>query len=93
MCWFAPAGFFMCFNKRTDAKYFLALFAATAYFFSLKMVRLIILMGPITAALAGMALAAGGEWAIAQAFIGVDEDDTAEDDKKTKRSEPKKKCA
>jgi dolichyl-diphosphooligosaccharide--protein glycosyltransferase len=59
-------GFIMCFKNRTDSKYFTMFYAIMAYFFSNKMMRLIILMGPIASALGGAAIAAGLEWSFAQ---------------------------
>ncbi|EKX35244.1 hypothetical protein GUITHDRAFT_118589 [Guillardia theta CCMP2712] len=53
-------------NCRADAKFFLVLYGIIGYFFSLKMVRLVLLMGPITSALAGIALGAFGEWGVHQ---------------------------
>ena len=49
-------------------KYFGLLFGATAYFFSLKMNRLILLMGPVAALLGGYAVARIIAWAYAQLF-------------------------
>mmetsp|Transcript_20649 Transcript_20649/g.43399 ORF Transcript_20649/g.43399 Transcript_20649/m.43399 type:complete len:811 (-) Transcript_20649:77-2509(-) len=78
MCYFSPIGFLMCCFRRTDAKYFLVFYAVIAYFFSLKMVRLIILTGPIASALGGMAIAAIVEGALSQLnpkFVIADEDE------------------
>jgi dolichyl-diphosphooligosaccharide--protein glycosyltransferase len=46
------------------------LYGAMAYYFASKMVRLIILMAPVASALAGVAIAWGIEWALAQ-FLEV----------------------
>lgn len=54
----APAGLVISlFSFRTDGKYFLAAYALIAYHFSRKMSRLIIILGPISSSLAGIALA------------------------------------
>lgn len=48
--------------NRDKAKTFLVLYGVIAYFFSTKMVRLVLLMAPISSALGGIALGAAGEW-------------------------------
>jgi hypothetical protein len=75
-----PARAVMCFKERTDSKYFLIFYAITAYFFSLKMVRLIVLMGPIASALGGLAISSGIEWSIAQAFNHADGETSSDDE-------------
>eukprot|EP00292_Cryptomonas_paramecium_P007625 CAMPEP_0113686126 /NCGR_PEP_ID=MMETSP0038_2-20120614/15104_1 /TAXON_ID=2898 /ORGANISM="Cryptomonas paramecium" /LENGTH=344 /DNA_ID=CAMNT_0000606389 /DNA_START=313 /DNA_END=1344 /DNA_ORIENTATION=+ /assembly_acc=CAM_ASM_000170 len=68
MCYAAPVGFSRALlHRRTDADLFLVLYAVIAYFFSSKMVRLIIIMGPMTSALSGMAIGPALEWSIRQA--------------------------
>mmetsp|Transcript_38477 Transcript_38477/g.62276 ORF Transcript_38477/g.62276 Transcript_38477/m.62276 type:complete len:795 (-) Transcript_38477:40-2424(-) len=67
-CYLAPLGFVLCLFGRTDAKYFLILYAIIAYFFSAKMVRLIILLGPIASVLSGVSLAKLVEWSYDQFF-------------------------
>jgi len=67
-CYLAPMGFLFSFQEVTDAKIFLLLYALVAYFFSAKMVRLIILLGPIASSLSGVALAKVLEWAYDQFF-------------------------
>lgn len=53
----APVGLVLCLLfQLTDAKFFISLYACFAYFFSSKMVRLIIFLGPVASALAGVAL-------------------------------------
>lgn len=70
LCYFAPAGFVLSLFRTTRANYFLVLYALTAYYFANKMNRLIILMGPIASALAGVAIGKGCEWALYQ-FVAV----------------------
>mmetsp|Transcript_79005 Transcript_79005/g.115711 ORF Transcript_79005/g.115711 Transcript_79005/m.115711 type:complete len:978 (-) Transcript_79005:116-3049(-) len=70
-------------SDRGDAKMFLITYATIGYFFSNKMVRLVLLMGPIASALGGIALGAVAEWCVWQAamFIpdfGGDEDEEEE---------------
>ena len=52
----APYGLAMCIFNFTDANLFLASYAVIAYYFSSKMSRLIILLGPVGSALAGNAI-------------------------------------
>ena len=52
--------------QRVDAKIFLVCYALTSYYFSSKMSRLIILLGPIASALAGVAIGAAVDWGLAQ---------------------------
>lgn len=51
------------------AKWFIILYAVVGYYFSARMARLIILLGPVASALGGVALAGIGEWLIAQATL------------------------
>jgi len=83
MCYFAPPGLVMCLRNRTDAKYFLMAFACVAYYFSIRMMRLILLMGPITSALSGITIGWIVDWALAQIFnllpeMEEDEEEEAE---------------
>ena len=64
----APVGYVNTFFHKTDAMIFLPLYATVAYFFSAKMVRLIILLGPIVSCLSGIALAMFGKWIVDQFF-------------------------
>lgn len=48
------------------SKWFIILYAVVGYYFSAKMSRLIILLGPVASALAGVAIAATLEWCFAQ---------------------------
>jgi dolichyl-diphosphooligosaccharide--protein glycosyltransferase len=57
--------------QRIDAKFFLVCYAITAYFFSSKMARLIILLGPIASALSGVALGTLFEWCRVQILMAV----------------------
>ena len=66
VCYIGPIGFVACLFKPTDAKWFLIMYACVAYYFSAKMVRLVLLLGPIGSALGGLALANGVEWMLDQ---------------------------
>ena len=52
----APYGFAISFLRWTDANSFLVLYAIIAYYFSNRMARLVILLGPVASALGGAAL-------------------------------------
>jgi hypothetical protein len=51
------------------SRWFLILYAVVGYYFSARMARLIILLGPVASALAGVAFAALLEWTFAQAAM------------------------
>lgn len=53
-------------DKRKDSGLFLVLFGLVAYYFSAKMSRLIILLGPIASALGGVAIGSVATWSITQ---------------------------
>jgi dolichyl-diphosphooligosaccharide--protein glycosyltransferase len=62
VCYIAPVGLaFVALFRMNDASSFLLVYGAAAYFFSHKMVRLILLTAPIASVLAGIAL--GNLWA------------------------------
>ena len=66
VCFLAPVGFALTVLRRTDQKLFLTMYGIVAYYFANKMMRLVILLGPIASALGGMALAGGCEFIVAQ---------------------------
>lgn len=69
LCYLYPIGLVMSFfagPRHKDSKFFIILYGIIAYYFSSKMVRLVILMGPIGSALGGIALSAAVKWAAAQ---------------------------
>ncbi|KAL1513173.1 hypothetical protein ABEB36_002618 [Hypothenemus hampei] len=51
-----PAGLYLCFKDPTDAKFFLALYGATAVYFAGVMVRLMLVLAPAACALSGAGL-------------------------------------
>ena len=67
----AFAGGALCLLGFSDAKSFLVAYIAVAYYFSAKMMRLILLMGPITSALAGLALGFAADWCVDQALLPI----------------------
>jgi len=100
VCYAAPPGFVISLIRRDDASLFLSLYGLVAYFFSSKMSRLIILLGPVASGLGGLAVATALEWSFAQFFPPEEktEDPAAKEvqvDKKTgkpvKKSNPQSK--
>jgi len=67
-CSIAPIGFIMVLRYFGDGPLFLCAYAVTAYFFSHKMVRLVLLMGPIASALGGIAMGRIVMWSFAQFY-------------------------
>lgn len=66
MCSVAPVGWVMLFWRPSPGRIFLFLYGALGYWFSLRMNRLIILLGPVTSALAGVALGGAFNWSTNQ---------------------------
>ena len=62
ICNIAPIGFVMVLFGLNDQSAFLVLYAMVTYFFSAKMVRLIILTGPIASILGGFFLGKAFDW-------------------------------
>ena len=69
----APVGYALSFVNFNDSKSFLIAYMSVAYFFSAKMMRLVLLMGPITSALAGVAIVAMFGWVVEQVKGGFRE--------------------
>eukprot|EP00005_Dracoamoeba_jomungandri_P008973 CAMPEP_0174263992 /NCGR_PEP_ID=MMETSP0439-20130205/20885_1 /TAXON_ID=0 /ORGANISM="Stereomyxa ramosa, Strain Chinc5" /LENGTH=916 /DNA_ID=CAMNT_0015349661 /DNA_START=19 /DNA_END=2769 /DNA_ORIENTATION=+ len=88
----APVGFAYTVLKHTNATLFLTIYGLVSYFVSSKMVRLIILLGPISSVLAGIAIGLALDWAIRQLFIPftVSSEDLTEDEPKRSNSSKKK---
>jgi dolichyl-diphosphooligosaccharide--protein glycosyltransferase len=108
LCYIAPVGFvFVALFRMNDASSFLLVYGVAAYFFSHRMVRLILLTAPITSVLAGIAL--GNMWAWCLGAIiskqptlsELFEDDTEKEEPKEepakdamkKQKSPKKKAS
>lgn len=62
MYFWYPIGLGCLCIARTDSKIFIILYGCIAYYFSSKMMRLVVLMGPITSVLAGVALCTVSKW-------------------------------
>jgi dolichyl-diphosphooligosaccharide--protein glycosyltransferase len=65
-CTLAPLGFIMILVWFGDSPSFVAAYAMVAYFFSHKMVRLILLMAPVASILGGVALGRLSAWCVNQ---------------------------
>jgi len=64
----APIGLALLFVRLGDAPSFLLVYACAAYFFSSKMVRLILLLGPIASILGGIAIGLFLSWCLSNFF-------------------------
>merc|ERR1712226_1486858 len=62
------------FFKPSPAKLFVAAYTATAMYFSQKMVRLVLILGPASSIVAGIACAGLFEWSIKQLCIALEID-------------------
>ena len=69
LCTFAPIGFIFTLVNFGDASSFVIVYALTAYYFSLKMVRLILLIGPVASILGGIAFGRTLTWSFLQLWI------------------------
>eukprot|EP00798_Chlamydomonas_sp_ICE-L_P028750 gene28750-31931_t len=81
-CLFAPVGLVMLWRagRQGDAKWFGILYAVIAYYFSGKMNRLIILLGPIASALTGICIGCMAEWCMATILSFAFSKDSTTDD-------------
>eukprot|EP00286_Rhodomonas_abbreviata_P008919 CAMPEP_0181337548 /NCGR_PEP_ID=MMETSP1101-20121128/28083_1 /TAXON_ID=46948 /ORGANISM="Rhodomonas abbreviata, Strain Caron Lab Isolate" /LENGTH=952 /DNA_ID=CAMNT_0023448061 /DNA_START=124 /DNA_END=2982 /DNA_ORIENTATION=+ len=85
-------------GRRGEAKSFLVLYGFIAYFFSTKMVRLVLLMAPISSALGGVFLGSIAEWIALQVLVVVptaeleagEEGSEAKEEKKEEKKDAKK---
>jgi len=80
VCSLAPIGYFFVFFKLSDSTSFLLVWGAAAYYFSHKMVRLILLTAPIGCVLAGIV---GGRllaWSLQQFMDQSDESELSVDE-------------
>jgi dolichyl-diphosphooligosaccharide--protein glycosyltransferase len=89
----APVGFLFLLWNFGDASSFLMVYAVAAYFFSAKMVRLIILLGPIASCLTGVVLGRSLHWCLTQYLPWLKEagSDDITSSEQSESSEPKKK--
>jgi dolichyl-diphosphooligosaccharide---protein glycosyltransferase len=70
VCSLAPIGFIMVMANLSDSSSFLLVWGLTAYFFSHRMVRLILLTAPIGSALGGIAAGRIFAWSVRQWWDG-----------------------
>eukprot|EP00747_Dinoflagellata_sp_TGD_P064097 gnl/TRDRNA2_/TRDRNA2_153735_c1_seq1.p1 gnl/TRDRNA2_/TRDRNA2_153735_c1~~gnl/TRDRNA2_/TRDRNA2_153735_c1_seq1.p1 ORF type:complete len:644 (-),score=116.44 gnl/TRDRNA2_/TRDRNA2_153735_c1_seq1:134-1894(-) len=69
ICYLAPVGLVCSLTSLTDSKIFMLCYAFTAYYFSSKMSRLVLLLGPISAMLGGVTLCGVFKWCVSQWLI------------------------
>ncbi len=94
LCTFAPVGLLFTLAHFGDAASFVITYALTAYYFSLKMVRLILLIGPVASILGGIAIGRILTWSFLQLWIDdevVVSEDAESGTKSTKNDHKKKK--
>ena len=73
VCSLAPVGFMLVLGNLSDSSSFLLVWGMTAYYFSHKMVRLILLTAPIGSALGGIAAGRLFAWCLQQWWDGQEE--------------------
>ena len=94
VCTVAPIGFFILFGKLSDSSSFLLVWGIAAYFFSIKMVRLILLAAPIGSALGGIAVGRALVWCVKEWWDDeqtLSEDEGSENVSKSSSKAKKKK--
>jgi dolichyl-diphosphooligosaccharide--protein glycosyltransferase len=91
LCIFAPIGLLFSLVKFGDASSFAITFAVVAYYFSLKMVRLILLMGPAASILAGIAIGRITTWSLLQLWIYDEEESNESSESESSISKETKK--
>jgi dolichyl-diphosphooligosaccharide---protein glycosyltransferase len=72
VCLLAPIGYLLTLFRLSDASSFLLVWASVTYFFSSKMVRLILLMAPIGSILGGIAAGRILSWCMRQMWDAAD---------------------
>jgi len=77
----APLGFILSCARWTEANFFILLYAYTAYYFASKMSRLVILLGPVAAALGGVFLGITWDYLFHSSIVELMSTDDASDDK------------
>ena len=75
ICIFAPLGYVLVLLNLSDSSSFLLAWGTAAYFFSHKMVRLILLTAPIGSSLAGIAVGRIVSWCLMQLWDAAGADD------------------
>lgn len=93
ICTLAPVGYFLVLANLSDASSFLVVWATTAYFFSHKMVRLILLTAPIGSILAGIGAARIFAWCVEQWWSSETPESSDKVDRRNPAKDSKKKKA
>jgi dolichyl-diphosphooligosaccharide--protein glycosyltransferase len=83
VCSLAPIGFLMVMANLSDSSSFLIVWGMTSYFFSHRMVRLILLTAPIGSTLGGIAAGRMFSWCLHQWWDDVETDDNSGKSAKT----------
>ncbi len=83
ICIFAPIGYLIIMFNLSDASSFLLVWGTAAYFFSHKMVRLILLTAPIGTSLAGIAVGRIVSWSLKQLWDMSSSDKDIDDQEST----------
>lgn len=91
LCTFSPLGFVFVLTYFGDSPSFLCAFAVTAYYFSRKMVRLVLLMGPIASILGGIAAGRMLVWSCSHLFNVEGNDENQRQTEKIDKNADKKK--
>ncbi|KAL7543759.1 hypothetical protein ACHAXR_013057 [Thalassiosira sp. AJA248-18] len=90
LCFLAPMGFFIVLFRFGDSTGFLFVYALASYFFSHKMVRLVLLTAPIASSLGGIACGRIVSWSLS-VLLGEGVEDEESEAKKSKASNDAKK--
>jgi dolichyl-diphosphooligosaccharide--protein glycosyltransferase len=91
LCLFAPMGLLIVLFRFGDSAGFLLVYALTAYFFSHKMVRLILLTAPIASVLAGITVGRIVAWSVTLFLFDESAEEVAEETTQQKSSDDKAK--
>jgi dolichyl-diphosphooligosaccharide--protein glycosyltransferase len=89
LCFLAPLGFVFMMFRFGDASSFLFVYAFAAYFFSHKMVRLILLTAPIASSLSGIAVGRLVSWCLSTFMEEEESKDTTTQTKENENSKAK----
>ena len=96
MVYLAPAGLIIScppvtpFSKMTDSRFFAVLYAATAYYFANRMMRLLILLGPVASLLGGVALSSLLNFSKRRLAELLQDDEAVEDESKRSNKKNRK---
>jgi len=74
MCYLMPVGFGWLFFNKDNAKVFMIAYTAISGYFSRKMIRLVLILGPSACVIAGIAYEVVLTWSLAQLSISEDDE-------------------